>query len=409
MRTINLKNNITVAYEQKPDTPRTALSFYLALQNPEKTPGLYSLLTRLFFQGTTKHSAKKIAEMFENNAIDLYGEYKSDFIRFKALCLNEDIDLTIDLLSEIINCSTFKESEKEKIKLRGEIIADKDSPKNLAFDKYYETLFKDHPYANGYDAILANLDKITHAEIFDAYNDILKTSNKIISVVGDFSEDKMTEILNQAFGELPYNPDYENKIPVPELTGDKVIFYEKEDANQAQVLKGRIFPAYGTRDYATITVMNAILSTAGLSSRLFTELREKQGLAYTVRSSYEPHAKCAAFTAYIGTEPSNIKKALDGFDTEMNKLASEKVSDEELENAKNSVIGKRCFFTETNAAVSSLTGLYLSAGLGANYEEKFVNEVENVTKDDILNFAAEYFKKPSVTVVLAPKKYKNQI
>ena len=409
MKKTELKNKTTVIYKQAPSTPRTAFTLYLSLQTPEKIPGTYSLLNRLFFQGTKNFDAERIAAEIENNAIELYSEYKTDFIRFKALCLNEDVDYTLELMKEIIfntSCETF---EKEKVKFRGEIIAETDSPKTKAFDRYYSLLYKNHAYGNTYEVILENLDKITKNDVLEAYEDILKTSKKTISVTGDFDEDKMTETLEEKFSRFEYNPDYKNEITVPHVEKKKVCLISKEDANQAQIVEGRIFPTYGTKDYATIVVTNAILSSAGLSSRLFYELREKQGLAYTVRSTYETHSKCAAFTAYIGTEPINIKKALAGFETEINKIKSEKVTETELENAKECVIGKRCFFTETNASMSSLIGLYESENLGCDYEEKFIEEVKSVTREDILEMSQRCFSTPSVTVVLAPEKYLSEI
>jgi predicted Zn-dependent peptidase len=159
--------------------------------------------------------------------------------------------------------------------------------------------------------------------------------------------------------------------------------------------------------------MNSILGASGLSSRLFLELREKQGLAYTVRTIFEPKSKCGSFTIYIGTEPKNIKTAIEGFKKEIEKIQNIPISTQELEDAKNNVIGKRGFYFETNALISSVTGMYEVQDLEYNYEDKFIKEIQNVTAEDIQKCAKTYFSKPKVLTVLAPKEsidpIKNQI
>lgn len=402
MKKTQLSNGITLISKINKNTPRTAITFYLCLDKPEEKAGVYSILNRLFLQGTEKLSAEELANATEENAIELYSEMKSDYLRFKGLCLNEDFDYMLELLEDIMLHSTLESFDKEIIKMRGEIQAELDSPKTKASDMFYRTLYENHPYGNTYTKILENIDSITKTEVEDAYKEILENSKKIISVVGDFDEEKLIKTLETHFGNLKNNDDYECKTPSVEIKKDTLKCIEKDDAQQAQILEGWIFPTYTDKEYATIMVMNSILGSSGLSSRLFLELREKQGLAYTVRSIYEPRTKCASFSIYIGTEPKNIKTAIDGFKAEIEKIKNIPVGEQELSDAKNNVIGKRGFYFETNALVSSVTGMYEAQGLGCNYEEKFINEIKNVTSKDIQECAKTYFSCPKVLTVLAP-------
>lgn len=150
--------------------------------------------------------------------------------------------------------------------------------------------------------------------------------------------------------------------------------------------------------------MNNILGASGLSSRLFLELRDKKGLAYTVRSNYETYKQAAHFNVYIGTEPSNIQTALEGFEYEINRLKEKLVTDEELENAKNNIIGKRLFFTETNINQSMIIGKFDVFGLGYDYEAEFVENIKKVTKENIKNVAKNYLDEHYVLTILAPQK-----
>lgn len=409
MKKTELSNGITVITKVNKNTPRTAITFYLCLENQEKKAGIFALLNNLFLQGTETRTAEEIANETEDNAIELYSEFKSDYVRFKGLSLNEDFEHTLELMEDIMLHSTLKDFDKEVIKLKGEIKADLDSPKTKAYAEYYKALYKNHPYGNTIIKILEDIDKITKDDIKDAYDDILKTSKKIISVVGDFEEENLLKILENHFGKMTNNKDFNCKTPSAKIEKDELVCIEKDDAKQAQILEGRLFPTYTDKEYAAICLMNSLLGSSGLSSRLFLELREKQGLAYTVRSIYEPKSKNASFTIYIGTEPKNIKTAIDGFKTEIEKIKNIPVGDAELNDAKNNVIGKRGFYFETNALESSVTGLYEAQNLGCNYEEKFIETIKNVTANDIQECAKKYFSMPKVLTVLAPAKFINPV
>ena len=164
-------------------------------------------------------------------------------------------------------------------------------------------------------------------------------------------------------------------------------------------------PSVYSEDYAYFVLLNTILGASGLSSRLFLELREKQGLAYTVRSVYDPYMLGGNFFVYIATEPKNIKVSLEGFEKEINKIMIEKVEFEELENAKNNAIGKRQFYRETNLMEASLNGYYEYLGLGYDFEEKLISNIKKITSEKLKETAKKYFGKNSALSILAPKKY----
>ena len=102
--------------------------------------------------------------------------------------------------------------------------------------------------------------------------------------------------------------------------------------------------------------MNNLLGSSGLSSRLFVELRDKQGLAYVVRSALEPLAHSSLFYFYIGTEPKNIEKSLLGFKNEVQKLVSNAPSDVEIQGAKENITGRLEYFSQTNMQIASIAG-----------------------------------------------------
>lgn len=169
------------------------------------------------------------------------------------------------------------------------------------------------------------------------------------------------------------------------------------------------FPSYFQRRLSGDSPFEHNSGFKRLSSRLFVELRDKKGLAYVVRSGYETFEKSANFSVYIATEPKNIKTSLEMFNVELEKIKNIPVSEQELENAKNNLLGKREFILETNLQQASQIGFYEDKGLGCDFEEKLVEKIKKVSVKEIQNCADKYIKDPHVLVVLAPSKYLGDI
>lgn len=403
MQEFNLNNSIKTVYKQNKNTPRVGLSFNFAINTPEAIPGTYCLISRLLLQGTKSRSSEQLANELDENAIELNCDMKQDYLRFRITCLNEDFARSIELLADIIKNSTFEEFEKEKEKFQGELTAELDSAKTKALDNYYKNLFEGHFYGHTYTTILENLDKITQNDVIEAYKNIISTSKKVLSVVGDLNFEEAKDLLNNHLQDIKNDNVQEKNFSTPVLSEKKNVEIIKNDAQQAQIIQGWIMPTFDSPDYPALILTNVILGSAGLSSRLFLELREKKGLAYTVRSSYETYEKCASFSIYIGTEPKNIQTSIEGFETEIKKLKEIPVGEDELNSAKNNVIGKQQFVTETNTQQANLLAYYGIVGLGFNFQQEIIERIKLVTPEQIQDCANKYFSDKFVVSILRPE------
>ena len=397
-----LKNNTEFFYKKNKNTPRVALCLNFSIEDPEKGAGIHALMSRLFMQGTKTRSAQQIAEELDAYAIEFSTELKQDYLRFRFVCLNEDFAKAVEIMSDIIKNSTFDEFEKELAKMTGEIVAELDSPRGKVSDAYYKTIFENHVYGNTYTKILENAENITKSDVIDAYNNIMNNSRKVLTFVGDLDFEQISSQLEENFGTLPVSSNADSEKEIPVLNENKTAEIIKPDANQAHILQGWIVPTYTSEDYPSLVLLNIILGSSGLSSRLFLELRDKKGLAYVVRSSYEPFDLCGSFSIYIATEPKNIEVSLAGFKEEIEKIKNVPVSEEELFNAKNNIIGKWAFMQETNTQQACLTAHHGIQGLGFDFNQKLKDKIMAVTSEQIKDCANKYFNDKYVLAVLKP-------
>lgn len=401
-----LKNGIKLITRKNPNTSRVALNLFTdAGTKCEPKAGVANLVGRLLLQGTEKRNAEDLANELDLNAIEMNVDVKQDYIKLKAVCLNEDFDKTIEILSDVVLNSTFADFEKEVNKFSGEIEVDLDSPKTKAVDNLIKTIYKDHPYGHTHTIIMEDLPKITKEDVINYYKSTLVAENLVITVVGDIDPDKIKDTLEAALGNIPATASPCGQLAEITIPESMVVTISKNDAAQAQIIQGWIASNVFAEDTAAISLLNSILGSSGLSSRLFVELRDKKGLAYTVRSSFDSLKNSGTFTVYIGTDPKNMTTALEGFKTEIKKIMDEPVSEKELEESKTNLLGKRAFFHETNAQQAHYLGYYEILGLGADYDYTIPEKIKKVTAQDIQDAAVKYFSGNSVTSVLAPDEY----
>ena len=397
-----LKNNIEFVYKRNPDTPRVAFYLNFSLNNPLPEPGVYSLMVRLFLQGTKRYNAQQLSEELDKYAIEFTAEMKLDYVKFKFVCLNEDFDKALDIFSDIVKNTTFDEFEKERAKLEGEIIAELDSPRAKIIDSYYKNIYAGHNYGYTNTVILENLKNLKKQDVIDAYNAIVDNSKKVAAFVGDLDFDRVKKSLDEKLGDIKTSKKVLPELRKPVLTDKKEVELIQQDLNQAHILKGWIVDTADSCDYPAIALLNIILGASGLSSRLFLELRDKKGLAYVVRSAYDVARLSANFFFFLATEPANIEVSLKGFEEEIEKIKTIPVTEEELENAKNNLFGKWAFISETNSQQANWLAHYGIMGFGFDFHEKAVERVKKVTVEDILNCANKYFNDKYVLTVLKP-------
>jgi predicted Zn-dependent peptidase len=409
VETITLDSGATLYYNHVSGAPRLALRLYIPGGNSiDRIPGMTDIIDRLIFKGTHQFSAEEIAFKMDDLCLDADISTGRDTSVLSASLLPEDLAGSLQLLSEVLFYSTLDELPKEIEKIRGELQLSLDTPKAKAADKLQRELYAALPYGVTSTVLEENLDRMTRVDaLFLPYQQAYRPNRFVVSVAGDVPRDALVKLLNKAF-DVPRpkgsgtTSDVDRLIKAHALKESKTFTIEANDAAQAHIYQAWLTPAAKHKDIPALSVLNTLLGAGGLSARLFLELRDKQGLAYTVRSSLESFKHLGNFTLYIGTAPQNVPKCLEGFKAEIQKLMDVLVEPTELEEAKRNLIGRRSVFLETVGAQAGYVGSSMVQGFSLKELEGLSDKIAAVTPADIQRVAKLYFSKPSYTVVVGP-------
>ena len=359
----------------------------------EKVPGEGSLAAALMLKGTKKYSAIELAQIMEENGIYITPSCSGDYFQIDVQTTTAQVDLTFDILNEILNNALFDdyELEKKRSEILNRIKQSRDVPMNIALENFKTMIFENSVYSRTNKVLEKTLPSVTRENVVDYYNRVLDAKNIIVSVNGDISAEKLintfgNSLVNKNQPEFKYS-----NYKVTKLTSPKTDIKTIKDLETAWLFLGwQTAGISDKKDFATLKVMDTILGS-GLSSRLYKNLREQDGLAYQLGSSYSPKVLGGSFTTYIGTNPSNLNYAKDKINKEIERLKMEFVSDTELQDAKDRLKGGFVVALETNSEKASVAGLFEALGFGYDFLDKYVKLIDEITSSDIIRVSNKYF------------------
>lgn len=266
-------------------------------------------------------------------------------------------------------------------------------------------IYENSVYSNGPKIYEKTLPKIGREDILEYYNTIFNPKNVVISVNGNVNNSDVVNQLTEIFkGSSGTSFDYNNYASkISPLTAPKTSVKKIADLQTAWVILGwQASSVQNQKDNATLELIDAILGS-GMGSRLFRNVRDKEGLAYQLGSSYSPKMLKGAFTLYIGTNPKTVTVAKEKMLAEINRLKTEFVSNKELQEAKDKLIGNYILSQETNLEKATTIGWFETSGRGFDFKDKYESLINSVTASDIMEVANKYFNQNYVTSIVEKK------
>jgi predicted Zn-dependent peptidase len=406
-----LPSGIKVISEKITQVKSFSLGFWFNVgsrNENETNNGISHFLEHMFFKGTKKRSAKKIAEDIES-----LGGYLNAFTSKEHTCfygrgLAQHIEQTFEVLADMIQYSVFNpvEIEKESRVVIDELYDIEDSPDELIFDKFESNVFAGNTLGMPIIGTEKNLRSFTQKDLKGFVKDHYTFKNFYIVASGNVSHNKLLKLAEKYITKEMIST-YEDKRELKLLPASD-LFVEKE-TQQVHYIIGR--PTYGTRDKKRIAVniLSQILGE-GSSSRLFQKIREENGIAYQINSFLNSFYDISTFGVYLSTNENSVYKAQSLIFEEIEKIKSKKVSEKELDRAKEYLIGNMLLSLE------STTNRMLRIAQSMIYfnkvksVEETIKKIHSVTSQEIREISNEIFdtseKFPHGTltrVILSPK------
>jgi zinc protease len=330
----------------------------------------------------------------------LNADTATDYFLMSLKTVSSDFEAILALAAKLLRSPSFPESELElerRITIQG-IRSQQEQPFSVAFDQLRRAMYQNHPYAYSTLGTEDTVAQLTKADLETFHHTYFRPDHLVISIAGRITLDEATQSIQQAFGDwsVPSDP-----APVPTLPAVAYNPHNRiksQETQQSVVMLGYLADAVNSPDYAALKLINTYLGN-GLSSRLFVELREKRGLAYDVSSFYPTRLDQSQFVVYMGTAPDNTAIAIEGLQSEVERLTQTPLSLDELQVAKNKLLGQYALGKQTNAQLAQIYGWYETIGLGLDFDEQFQTAVEQVTPEECLAVAQRYFTTPYLSLL----------
>lgn len=392
-----LSNGATLLYTPNTSNDIIAMSIYAkGGQLLDKTFGTANLTASTMMKGTKNYTSLELSQILEDNGIKITPASGADAFSISVLTTKDEYDKTLELLNEVVNCATFDNYEIEKVKSDklNAIKSNKDVAIQRAIEEYRDLIYHNTPYSISSKVLEKNIPVITRDEIIEYYNNIFNPDNMVISINGNVDKEKTIQQLNKIFPikECEESFSYQSHdARVPKDASVRESVQHMPSTETAWIMLGwQTDGVMNKKDYATLQVIDSILGT-GMSSRLFRDLREQEGLAYQLGSGYSPNVLKGSFMLYIGTNPVTLEKAKQGLFDEIKRLKTEYVGDKELRDAKDKLLGNYIIGLETNLEKASNLGWYEASDRGYEFKDNYEKLINSVTDADIIDVANKYF------------------
>jgi zinc protease len=402
-----LGNGLTVLVRENPVAPVVAISLQVKMGTRWETranAGISNLLQLMVVRGTTRLDGTQIVEAADRmgGSIDAVGGADASEISATALARYwvEILELVADVaLHPSVPEGTFdavRDFLLRQVRNRG------DRPYDVALDTLTAKIFGPHPYAWEPLGLKESLERIDRDALLAHYRRHYVPGGMVLAVSGRV---KAPEVLGQAerlFGAMPAGsvPAAEPPRPPASAASRDVVTVP---GAQAQIMMGNLAPSLTDPDYPAVKVLSSILG-GGMAGRFFSDLRDKQALAYTTATQYASRVDQSFFLALLGTAPENVAKAEAALKGELERIQREPVSADELRVGKAYLLGNLEMDRRTNARQAWYLASFEAAGVGYEFLDRYVARVREITAADVQRAARRYLSPLRVVIVEPPPK-----
>ncbi|AMA72715.1 MULTISPECIES: M16 family metallopeptidase [Aneurinibacillus] len=398
-----LENGVRVIIEKIPTVRSVALGVWIGTGSKFESiewNGISHFIEHMLFKGTATRSAKQIAEAFDQIGGHVNAFTSKEYTCYYARVLDEHAAVALDILADMYFNSVFDEQElqKEKNVVIEEIRMYDDTPDDLVHDIVAKACYETHPLGYSILGTEEVLNRLTRNDIHRYIEARYTPEQTVIAVAGNVSDKLLSEISRYFSGYKRVTKELTPDVK-PDFTAGAIC--KQKDTEQAHLCLS--FPGYevGHKDIYSLILMNNVLG-GSMSSRLFQEVREERGLAYSVYSYHSAFKNAGTFTLYTGTATKQLEEVYNVMIHTVAELRDKGITAEELKKGKEQLKGSLMLSLEsTNSRMSRLGKNELLLKRHIELDE-MIQRVENVTLENVKKVAEDIFSQPMAMALVSP-------
>jgi zinc protease len=370
-------------------------------QDPADKSGLATMMAALLDEGAGDLDARAFKEQLEERAIELSFSAQRDTMRGSLKSLSEHRDRAFDLLNLALTKPRFDESAIERIRaaMLAGIRRRATDPNQVGGERWFARAFPDHPYGRPQRGNLESVAGITADDLRSAHRNLYARSNLKVATIGAIEADEIAKLVDRGFAGLPEEP---NLTPVadivPQGNGEHDIV--EMDVPQTVITFGGLGLKRSDPDFVPAFVLNHILGGGSFSSRLYREVREKRGLAYSVYSTLSPLRHAGLFIGGVSTRNERAAESLSIILEQIRELAESGPTEDELAKTKSFLVGSFPLRFDTSAKIAQQLLEIQIEDLGIDYIDRRNDLIRAVTADDVRRAAGRFLTEASLLVTL---------
>ena len=402
IRRTRLPNGLLVLTESIPHVRSVSMGVWVdsgSRDEAAEVNGISHFLEHMVFKGTTTRSAEDIARSVDSVGGNLDAFTAKELVCFNTKVLDQHLPLAFEVLADLVLHPLFRDEDidKEKGVILEEIKMEADSPDYLVHEIFSSNFWRDHPLGKPILGTRETVKRFDQQMIGDYYRAVYAPSNLLITAAGNLTHEATVKLVSQHFESLPPNgAPPADQIPA---THARIALRNKKSLEQVHLCLG--VPSYPLphEERFACYVLNTLLG-GGMSSRLFQNIRERQGLAYAVFSELSPYRDTGCLSIYAGTSIESAGKVVESIIKEFRQLKQDGVSAEELRRAKDHLKGSLMLSLEsTSSRMSNLARQEMYFGRFFTLDE-LVESIEQVSAGDVQRIAQAFFDPKQIALTI---------
>lgn len=380
-----LENGLTIIGEEIPYVKSISLGIWVnagSRMENEKISGVSHFIEHMLFKGTKNRTSKQIASEIDNLGGQINAFTSKECTCYYVKLLDSHIDIGIDVLSDMILNSTFKEDDldKERSVIIEELKMYEDSPEDLAYDLLTENVYKNDPLGMNIIGTESSLKGLNRENLLEYFNKYYVPNNSVISISGNFNFDDIVKKIEDKFKDWKKR---EINIDIKKAEFKSCFLIKNKDIEQVNLAMSlEAIPLENDKEVYALAVINTVFG-GSISSRLFQRIREEKGLVYSIYSSQSLYRKCGELGIFASMSNENLKEVYDLILEEIKYIKKHYLTDKEIEESKEQLKGSYILGLESTSSKMMSIGRSLLLNNKVESSDDILKSIDNVDKETI--------------------------